>query len=91
MQWLVLGLLAAAVEVLVAAEWPRLAVHVAHGRYAPGARRKTSRRRRRSHLKLVDGERSSDPIDDEREAFAESVARDLERLPTIDDRGNGPD
>ena len=31
-------------------------------------------------------EDGSDEIDEEREAFAESVVRDLERLPTIDDR-----
>jgi hypothetical protein len=27
----------------------------------------------------------SDDLDEEREAFAESVVRDLDRLPTIDD------
>jgi hypothetical protein len=34
---------------------------------------------------LVEREELSD-FDEEREAFAESVVRDLERLPTIDDR-----
>ncbi len=29
---------------------------------------------------------NSDSVNEEREAFAESVVRDLERLPTIEDR-----
>jgi len=34
----------------------------------------------------VTDDEDSDQLDEDREAFAESVARDLERLPTIDDR-----
>jgi hypothetical protein len=84
--WLVIGLFVAAVAVLVAAEWPRLFNRLSR---APLVARYSSRKRRRrrehSHLVLVDDD-DSDQIDEEREAFAESVARDLERLPTIDDR-----
>jgi hypothetical protein len=84
--WLVLGLLLSAVAVLVAAEWPRLQLHLGLGRHWPGGRsHRLRRRRRRSHLVLVEDEELSD-FDQEREAFAESDVRDLERLPTIDDR-----
>jgi hypothetical protein len=88
MQWLVLGLLAAAVAVLVAAEWPRLAVHLASGRDGSSVARKPGRRRRRSHLALVEDENMDEISDNEREAFTESVVRDLERLPTIDDHND---
>jgi hypothetical protein len=87
--WLVFGLFATAVAVLVAAEWPRLLGRFSGlpfaGRYSA---RKRRRRRERAHLTLVAGEdKDPDQLDDEdREAFAESVARDLEKLPTIDDR-----
>jgi hypothetical protein len=57
--------------------------HLGVGRY--GARASRKARRRRSHLVLVETEELSD-FDEDREAFAESVVRDLERLPTIDDR-----
>jgi hypothetical protein len=84
--WLVLGLLVAALAVLVAGEWPRLYARFARaplsGRHPA---RKITRRRKRSHLVLVEDD-DPDAADEEREAFAESVARDLERLPTIDDR-----
>ena len=83
--WLVLGLFVSAVAVLVAAEWPRLQSHLGFGRRGVHGSRRTRRRRRRSHLVLVEDEELSD-FDEEREAFAESVVRDLERLPTIDDR-----
>ena len=86
MTWLVYGLLAAAVAVLVAAEWPRLFARLSGvplvGRYST---RKRRRRRERSHLVLVQDD-EPDELAEDREAFAESVARDLERLPTIDDR-----
>ena len=65
-------LLVAAVALVVAAEWPRLG-----GRAGldEGARRE--RRRRKSHLRVVETE-----TDD----FARSVERDLANLPTIDPR-----
>lgn len=84
--WLVIGLLVSALAVLIAAEWPRLYGRLAgtplFSRYSA---RRLRRRRKRSHLVLVESD-GSDSLDEEREAFAESVVRDLERLPTIDDR-----
>jgi hypothetical protein len=74
--WVYAVLLAGAVAVLVAAEWPRLTARLGLGDRLPGARRRT---RRKSHLRLVEGQ----PDDDD---FAASVQRDLERLPTIDER-----
>jgi Flp pilus assembly protein TadB len=70
--WLFVALLASAVLVLVAAEWPRLA------RRAGLARRKERERaRRKANLRLL----RSDSDD-----FAASVERDLAQLPTIDER-----
>ncbi|HEY5478626.1 MAG TPA: hypothetical protein VIJ84_03315 [Gaiellaceae bacterium] len=86
MTWLVYGLFATAIAVLVAAEWPRLLGRLSRvpfvGRYSA---RKRRRRRERAHLVLVEDD-ESDELAEDREAFAESVVRDLERLPTIDDR-----
>jgi hypothetical protein len=70
--WLFLGLLVCAIVVLVAAEWPRLAERA--GVQSRERRRRTSRK---SHLKLLRTE-----TDD----FEASVQRDLERLPTIEER-----
>jgi hypothetical protein len=69
--WLIVALLACAVAVLVAAEWPRL-----EGRLGFEARRKRERQRRKASLKL---------LRNETEEFAASVERDLSQLPTIDD------
>ncbi|MDQ4029995.1 MAG: hypothetical protein M3168_03030 [Actinomycetota bacterium] len=71
MSWLIVALLACAVAVLVAAEWPRL-----EGRLGIEARRKRDRQRRKASLKL---------LRNETEDFAASVERDLSQLPTIDD------
>jgi hypothetical protein len=69
-----IALLACAVGVLFAAEWPRL------GRWAGAdARRGRERARRKSQLKVI---RTEDSL----EEFAASVERDLSKLPTIDDR-----
>ena len=74
MGWIYALLLAGAVAVLAAAEWPRLAGRLGlAGRRLPGA----TRRRKASHLRLVRTES---------EEFAASVERDLNRLPTIDER-----
>jgi hypothetical protein len=70
--WLWIALLALAVAVLLAAEWPRLDQRV--GASARGRRRRT---RRKAKLRVV----SSDEQDD----FAASVERDLSLLPTIDE------
>ncbi len=70
MSWLFIGLLACAVLVLIGAEWPRLAERTGFE-----ARRRRERARRKESLKLLRTE-----SDD----FAESVERDLARLPTIE-------
>jgi hypothetical protein len=76
--WLWLVLLACAVAVLVAAEWPRLATRL--GREERDGRPRRARRRRRRkapHLRA---------LPDESDDFARSVERDLARLPTTSDR-----
>jgi hypothetical protein len=70
--WVWLALLACAVGVLVAAEWPRLT-----GRFGFEGRKARDRRRRKSNLRVLRSE------DDE---FAASVERDLAQLPTIKER-----
>jgi predicted nucleic acid-binding protein len=72
--WLWLILLACAVAVLVAAEWPRLSA-----RLGPERLRLRARSRRKEQLRIV---RSDDEIDE----FAASVERDLAQLPTTRDR-----
>jgi hypothetical protein len=68
-----IALLAGAVAVLVAAEWPRL-----DRRLGMEARRGRERERRKAKLKVI---RSDESL----EEFAASVERDLSRLPTIDE------
>jgi hypothetical protein len=68
-------LLAAAVALLAAAEWPRLA-----RRLGVEAQRARGRARRKARLRIV----RSEP--DESDEFARSVERDLASLPTIDPR-----
>ena len=65
------ALLAAAVLVLVGAEWPRV-----QGRLGLDARERRSRARRKSNLKLLRSES---------EEFAASVERDLSQLPTLEE------
>ena len=72
MGWIYALLLAGAVAVLVAAEWPRLSARFGLEDVVP-----RGRRRRKAHLHLVPSES---------EEFAASVERDLQRLPTIDER-----
>jgi hypothetical protein len=69
-------LLATAVAILVVAEWPRFA-----GRTGLAGKPLLPRRRRKSHLRVIEPE--SDPDSDE---FAASVERDLAQLPTTRDR-----
>jgi hypothetical protein len=71
--WIYALLLAGAVAVLAAAEWPRLTARLGVAGRLPGAKK----RRRASHLRLARTES---------EEFAASVERDLNRLPTIDER-----
>ncbi len=71
--WLFIGLLAAAVLVVVGAEWPRLAERAGiQGRQA------RARARRKDQLKLIRTETETDE-------FEASVRRDLDRLPTIEE------
>ena len=76
--WIFALLLAGALAVLVAAEWPRLAPRFGFVL----DRRARRRRRRKSHLRLIPTESEQT----ESEEFAASVERDLQRLPTIDER-----
>ncbi len=69
-----IALLACAVVVLVAAEWPRLDRWL-----GSEARRGRERARRKANLKVI-------RADESLEEFAASVERDLSKLPTIDDR-----
>ena len=66
------ALLAAAVLVLVGAEWPRFG-----GRLGLDARERRSRAKRKANLKLLRSES---------EEFAASVERDLSQLPTLEER-----
>ena len=75
MGWIYALLLAGAVAVLIAAEWPRLTTRFGTSPRFPGRSRK-----RKPHLHLVPTES---------EEFAASVERDLDRLPTIDERDRG--
>lgn len=78
MSWLSIALLAAAVVILIGAEWPRL-----NSRFGAGARKRRARaRRKKPVLHLV---RSETELS-ESEEFAASVERDLEQLPTIEER-----
>jgi hypothetical protein len=72
--WVFVALLACAVAILVAAEWPRL-----EHRFGVDGRRVRDRERRKANLRLLQTERT------ESEDFAASVERDLSQLPTIDD------
>lgn len=78
MGWVWIVLLACAVAVLVAAEWPRL-----QERAGLQQRRKRWRRRRQPDLRVIRGE------EDDSEEFAASVERDLAQLPTTKDPDRG--
>jgi hypothetical protein len=68
-------LLVAAVVLIVAAEWPRIAALT-----GADARRERARSRRKAKLHVVP------PEADESEEFARAVERDLAALPTTDER-----
>ena len=74
MSWVFVGLLAGAVVVLIAAEWPRLSARIGIEERLE-ARDRRARAERKSKLRVVR---------DESEEFEASVRRDLERLPTIE-------
>lgn len=71
MGWLYVALLALAVAVLVGAEWPRL-----EKRFGFESRKRRERSRRKANLKL---------LRTETDEFAESVQRDLAKLPTTEE------
>jgi hypothetical protein len=71
--WVWIALLACAVAVLAAAEWPRLSE-----RFGFEGRRQRERRRRKSNLRVLRPEDDDD--------FAASVERDLAQLPTTKER-----
>jgi hypothetical protein len=66
-------LIACAVLIVVGAEWPRLA-NRARPDVEPRVRRQ--RDRRKTQLRVIQGDRDD---------FAESVKRDLDRLPVLDE------
>lgn len=66
------ALLVCAVAVLIGAEWPRLG-----GRLGVDARQRRTRARRKANLHVVRTET---------EEFADSVRRDLDKLPTIEEQ-----
>jgi hypothetical protein len=74
--WLYLALLAAAIAVVVAAEWPRLHRRVGAPLSADALRRR-QREKRKASFRVVE----SNDADD----FAASVERDLANLPTIEE------
>lgn len=78
MSWLSIALLACAVLAVMGAEWPRIARN-----FGFEARRRRDRARRKSKLTLLQTE--GDELD-ESDEFAASVQRDLQQLPTIDER-----
>ena len=78
MSWVAIALLVCAVAVVVGAELPRLGV-VARSRTETRARR--DREERKSQLRVIHGDRDE---------FAESVRRDLDRLPVIEERDDRP-
>ena len=75
MSWLYIALLAAAVAVVIAAEWPRVEQRFG-AKWSGDARRRREREKRKASLRVV---QTTDADD-----FAASVERDLANLPTID-------
>lgn len=73
MSWLYIALLALAVVVVAAAEWPRLGARV-----GVDARRRRERAKRKASLRVVTPTTDADD-------FAASVERDLANLPTTED------
>ena len=74
MSWPWLALLVVAATLVVAVETPRLA-----HRFGAEARRERDRRRRKKNFRVI-------TPDEESDEFIRSVQRDLEALPTIEER-----
>ena len=71
---LAIVLIACAVLVVVGAEWPRLTAGL---RAREEAKARRERSRRKAELRVVPGDRDE---------FAESVRRDLDQLPVIEEK-----
>jgi hypothetical protein len=76
--WIAIVLLAAAVLVLVGAEWPRLSERIGAEAWA-----NRSRRRRKEKLTLIRG-------DEEDDDFVRSVEQDLADLPVLGEHEDRP-
>lgn len=76
MSWPWIALLVLAAVTVVAAEWPRL-------QHLAGSDRRKQRQREKRKAKLR-------VINSDDEDFVASVQRDLEALPTIEERESGP-
>jgi hypothetical protein len=76
--WIAIGLLIAAVLVVLGAEWPRLSERIGADAWA-----QRSRRRRKEKLTLIRGEEEDDE-------FVKSVERDLADLPVWDEHEDRP-
>ena len=76
MSWLWIALLAVAVALLLAAEWPRVSTLVGQD-----ARRSRARERRKAKFTVLQSDLPADSED-----FAASVQRDLSQLPTTEER-----
>lgn len=73
MSVLAVVLIACAVLIVIGAEWPRL---TGKARAGGEARNRRDRDRRKTQLRVIQGDRDD---------FAESVKRDLDRLPVIEE------
>ena len=78
MSVLAIVLIACAVLVVVGAEWPRLTAKMRAG---SETRARKDRDDRKAQLRVIQGDRDD---------FAESVKRDLDRLPVIEERDDRP-
>jgi hypothetical protein len=77
--WPWIAVLAAALVVVIGAEWPRIS-----GLVGADARRLRERKRRKARFSVVRSDaREVEPGGDD---FEESVRRDLDALPTIEER-----
>ena len=76
--WIAIGLLVAAVLVVIGAEWPRLSERIGADAWA-----QRSRRRRKEKLTLIRG-------DEEDDEFVKSVERDRADLPVCDEHEDRP-
>ena len=79
MSWPWIAVLAAALVVVIGAEWPRIS-----GLAGSDARRLRERKRRKARFKVVrsdERDTAAEPDD-----FEQSVRRDLDALPTIEER-----